>query len=72
MMLHDVVVFVAGFGCGAMWLGVAFFYGHRLRRCQPPDGPEPVGDAARGLSRPEAGPAGHVAPKLSPRSAALN
>jgi hypothetical protein len=37
MMLHDVVAFGAGFGCGVMWLGFAFMSGHWLRRRQPPE-----------------------------------
>ena len=37
MMLHDVVAFGAGFGCGVMWLGFVFISGHRLRHCQPPE-----------------------------------
>ncbi len=37
MMLHDVVAFGAGFGCGVLWLGFAFMAGHRLRHCQPPE-----------------------------------
>jgi hypothetical protein len=35
MMLHDVVAFGAGFGCGVLWLGFAFTLGHRLRHRQP-------------------------------------
>jgi hypothetical protein len=35
MMLHYVVAFGVGFGCGVLWLGFAFILGHRLRRLQP-------------------------------------
>jgi hypothetical protein len=37
MMLHDVVAFGAGFGCGVMWLGFALMSGRWLRHCQPPE-----------------------------------
>ena len=34
-MLHDIVVFGAGFGCGVLWLGFAVMFGDRLRHLQP-------------------------------------
>ena len=40
MTIRDVLLFGAGFGCGALWLGFAFMSGHRLRDCQPPEAPD--------------------------------
>jgi CheY-like chemotaxis protein len=35
MTLHDVWVIGVGFGCGVLWLGLAFMLSHRLRDRQP-------------------------------------